>query len=138
MIPVTRNTKGRRIVTTFFHVFMFQRKFVATLAALSSLALFGLYNSASGQMYVTPTQTVISGQATSTISTTQNSSTVTTTIITPATSSTTPTGTIPGTTTPGFPNTGAGGNTTRNDLVLGLSGIAMIAGISYLSRKMAR
>jgi hypothetical protein len=37
--------------------------------------------------------------------------------------------------TPGAPNTGAGGDTTENLLLLGLSGLVVVAGGAYLARK---
>ncbi|MDE1925426.1 MAG: hypothetical protein KGH79_04610, partial [Patescibacteria group bacterium] len=46
---------------------------------------------------------------------------------------TTATGTT-STTTPGAPNTGAGGDTTQNLLLLGISGLIVIAGGAYLAR----
>lgn len=39
------------------------------------------------------------------------------------------------TTTPGVPNTGAGGDTTANLIVLGASGLVVAAGGTYLLRK---
>lgn len=38
-------------------------------------------------------------------------------------------------TTPGAPNTGAGGDTTQNLVLLGLSGLVVVAGGAYLARK---
>ena len=41
------------------------------------------------------------------------------------------------TTTPGVPNTGAGGDTGANLLLLGIAALALIAGAAYLWRRQA-
>lgn len=41
------------------------------------------------------------------------------------------------TTTPGAPNTGAGGDAAANLLVLGISGLVLVAGGAYLARRAA-
>lgn len=52
----------------------------------------------------------------------------------PSSSSTTGTTGIMTSTTPGAPNTGAGGDTTQNLLLLGISGLVVVAGGAYLAR----
>jgi len=52
-----------------------------------------------------------------------------------AQTSTTTTDTSGTVTTPGTPNTGAGGDSTMNWLILGATGLAVLGGVGYLARR---